>query len=321
MYESQNNFIKYTFFKLLIIFLFFNINNFFKFFNNIKVCLCTVGKNENKYVREYIEHYNKLGVDKLYIYDNNDINEESFYSVISDYVKSNYVKIMNYRGMNKIQKSSMNDCYKKYNQKYDWLIFYDMDEFLYLKNYTNIKTFLKEPKFDKCKLIRLNLVYQTDNNQLYYKNKTLLKRFPKINFNIKNSSYRVKTIIRGNIKGLKIIQVHYLLKMKGCNGFGNIVDKQIDSIPDIVDLNYYYIKHYAFKSTEEFINKIKRGDAVCGLTKKNMLHKIDVYFKYNTINLRKIYFIQNKTGLNLNSYLKKLNKNKEKKELNIKKNK
>lgn len=321
MYESQNNFIKYTFFKLLIIFLFFNINNFFKFCNNIKVCLCTIGKNENKYVREYIEHYYKLGVDKLYIYDNNDINEESFYSVISDYVKSNYVKIMNYRGMNRVQKSSMNECYKKYNQKYDWLIFYDMDEFLYLKNYTNIKTFLKEPKFDKCKLIRLNLVYQADNNQLYYKNKTLLKRFPKINFNIKNSSYRVKTIIRGNIKGLKIIQVHYLLKMKGCNGFGNIVDKQIDSIPDIVDLNYYYIKHYAFKSTEEFINKIKRGDGVCGLTKKNMLHKIDVYFKYNTIHLRKIYFIQNKTGLNLNSYLKKLNKNKEKKELNIKKNK
>ena len=46
----------------------------------------------------------------------------------------------------------MNNCYKKYNHKYDWLIFYDMDEFLYLKNYTNIKKFLKEPKFDKCKL-------------------------------------------------------------------------------------------------------------------------------------------------------------------------
>jgi len=211
---------------------------------------------------------------------------------------------MNYRGLKKIQKASMNDCYKKYNEKYHWFIFCDMDEFLYLKNYTNIKNYLKEPKFDKCKLIRLNLLYQTDNDQLYYNNKTLLKRFPKVNLNIKNSSYRVKSIIRGSIKGLKITQVHYLSKIKGCNGFGNMVNKEVNSIPDVVDLNYFYFRHYAFKSTEEFINKIKRGDAIRGLTKKNMLHKIGVYFKYNTINLRKIYFIQNKTGLNLTSYLK-----------------
>ena len=78
-------------------------------------------------------------------------------------------------------------------------------------------------------------------------------RFQKINLNINNNSYRVKTVIRGNIKGVKIIHVHYLLKMEGCNGFGDIVNKKNDSIPDIVDLNYYYIRHYALKSTEEFI--------------------------------------------------------------------
>ena len=34
------------------------------------------------------------------------------------------------------------DCYKKNSMKYDWLIFYDMDEFIYLKKIINIKDFL-----------------------------------------------------------------------------------------------------------------------------------------------------------------------------------
>ena len=257
-------------------------NNFLKNDTNINVCLCTIGKKENKYVREYVEHYQRLGVDKIFIYDNNDIiNGESFEKVLGDFIKSKYIELINYRGINKAQKLSMNDCYKKNYLKYNWLIFYDMDEFLYLKNYTNIKNFLNENKFKKCQKIRLNMVYQTDNNLLFYENKTLSERFPNYNKNIK--TYIVKSILRGNISGIKIYQVHYLSKkIKGCNGFGYLVNIT-HSRADIIDLNYYYIKHYAFKSTEEFINKIKRGDAVRGLNKKNILHKIGIYFTYIVI--------------------------------------
>lgn len=278
----------------------YNINNK----TNINVCLCTIGKKENKYVREFVGHYKRLGVDKIFIYDNNDINDESFENVISDYIKSKYVELINYRGIDKAQKLSMNDCYNKNYLKYKWFIFYDMDEFLYLKNYTNIKSFLSENKFKKCKKIRLNLVYQTDNNFIFYQNESLLKRFPNFNHNIK--TYIVKSILRGNISGIKIYQVHYLnKKIIGCNGFGNIVN-QTNSVADIIDLNYFYIKHYAFKSTEEFINKILRGDAIRGFKKKNILHKIDIYFRYNKITLEKIIFIEKKIGIRLDKFKKKI---------------
>ena len=70
---------------------------------NIKVCICTIGKQENSYIREYIEYYKNYGVDKIFLYDNNDINGENFGVIISDYIKSNYVELFNYRGLSRIQ--------------------------------------------------------------------------------------------------------------------------------------------------------------------------------------------------------------------------
>ena len=46
--------------------------------NDTKICICTLGKEENLYVREYLEHYFNLGINKVYISDNNDINGEKF---------------------------------------------------------------------------------------------------------------------------------------------------------------------------------------------------------------------------------------------------
>ena len=137
---------------------------------NLKVSICTIGKLENLYIREFIDYYKALGLDKIYIYDNNEINGESFETVIYDYIKKKFVTIINYRGYLKQQNKMMNSCYKMNYMKYDWIIFNDIDEFLYLKNYSNIKNFLKEVKFNKCKIIYLNFIFYTDNNNLYYKN-------------------------------------------------------------------------------------------------------------------------------------------------------
>ncbi len=45
---------------------------------NMKIALCTMGRQENLYVKEFIEYYINLGVDHIYIYDDNDPNTERF---------------------------------------------------------------------------------------------------------------------------------------------------------------------------------------------------------------------------------------------------
>ena len=62
----------------------------------------------------------------------------------------------------------MNDCYQKNYKQYNWLIFYEVDEYIHLTNYTNVKDFLNEKRFENCEIIHLNLICHTDNNLLYY---------------------------------------------------------------------------------------------------------------------------------------------------------
>ena len=137
---------KYGFIKIILIFC-INIFVFFyfKFKNNIKkmkVCLCTVGKNENRYIKEFVEHYKKYGIDKIFIYDNNDINGERFNEILNAYLEASYIKILNFRGKEGNQLKMFQDCYDKNYKKYDWMIFYDIDEFINLKDHLNIKYFL-----------------------------------------------------------------------------------------------------------------------------------------------------------------------------------
>ena len=61
----------------------------------------------------------------------------------------------------------MNDCYNRNYNNYDWLIFYEIDEYIHLYNYKNVKLFLNQTKFANCEEILLNLVCHTDNNNLY----------------------------------------------------------------------------------------------------------------------------------------------------------
>ena len=235
--------------------------------NNTKVCICTLGKNENRYIKEFINHYKKLGVDKIFLHDNNDIGgkNESFENEISEYVKEDFIEIIDYRGKIAPQFQIYTECYKKNNKFYDWLIFFDIDEFIHLQNYSNIKDFLKEKRFSNCKLIYFNCLRHTDNDLLYYDNRTLARRFPKIRWESK--SFTLKTIARGNITNIKFGTSHWLdRKIKGCNVFGKVVipNKKVRLSNNINKPKFkkYYIDHYCFKSTEEYINKVNKGDGI-----------------------------------------------------------
>jgi len=149
------------------------------------------------------------------------------------------------------------------------------------------------------------LVCHTDNNLLYYENKSLFKRFPEIVPNTKLGGKRleVKFILRGHIPNIYIMSQHTCNKnIPNCNGFGH--KKKISGIystePDII---YYYIDHFFSKSTEEFINKIKKGNS-WNVPKNYDYRKISKYFYQSNITKEKIEFIENRTGYNLTTFKK-----------------
>lgn len=66
-----------------------------------KVALCAIVKNENLYIREWINWYKHIGISKIFLYDNNDIDGEKLEDVINDYIKDKFVEVINVRGLEK----------------------------------------------------------------------------------------------------------------------------------------------------------------------------------------------------------------------------
>ena len=278
----------------------------------IKVCVCTLGKDENRYIREFVHHYETYDVDKIFLYDNNDVNGEKFDEVINDYIQKGFVEVMNWRGKKQALFPIMNDCYQRNYENYDWLIFFEIDEYIHLSNYTSVKPFLNSEKFNECQVLYLNLVCHTDNDLLYYENKSLAERFPKIVPKYKKGGYRleIKSIVRGHIPNLTVESNHLCNKrLINCNGYGNSNRYYYDTYSNQNDYKHYYIDHYYSKSTEEFIGKINKGDPYIN-TLEFVMGKVSKYFHQSEITKEKLDFIENKTGLNLSIYRSKAKKNK-----------
>jgi len=274
---------------------------------NIKVCVCTLAKLENRYIREFVQHYEKYGVDTIFLYDNNDIDGENFEEVINDYIKSGFVQLMNWRGKYEAMIKIMNDCYQRNYKNYDWLLFYEIDEYIYLYGYNNIKFFLNQTKYDHCQQIYLNLVCHTDNNLLYYDKRPLSIRFPQTAplSKLGGKLLEMKTIIRGHINGVFIVSNHLGdFTLKSCNNSGKS-EKLTGLSTYYGDQKYYYIDHYYSKSTEEFITKITKGDAIRN-DKNYIYERIDKYFQQSDITREKIDFIEQRAHVNLSKYRKQI---------------
>ena len=79
-----------------------------------------------------------------------------------------------------------------------------------------------------------------------------------------------------------------------------------------INTNKSYLIHFRFKSTEEFINKYRRGYSNWhgNQTLNVLFSKLVTYFRQNRITLDKINYIEKELKLNLSVYRTKLKLNK-----------
>jgi len=275
--------------KKIIIFLnlsliiFYYIHSISK--KKLKVCLCVIGKRENRYAKEFVEHYKKIGYNKIFIYDNNEINDEKFEDVIQNDIDKGFVSIINYRGLKSSQFQSYKDCYENNNKNYDWLSFFDFDEFLELNPpFTIIQDYLRIKKFKKCQNIKINWIIYGNKTSLYYENKSLEQRF-KTRIKI---SKCIKSTVRGNlpINYWSILRNPHtsLNKFEACSSSGKIVNYSSSISPP--DVKFAYLKHYHDKSFEEFCIKIKRGNA--DSYNRHLNKKLKIIFKKNKNDANKL---------------------------------
>ena len=146
------------------------------------------------------------------------------------------------------------------------------------------------------------MLIHTDNNQLYYENRSLFERFPKIVPKTKNEGkiLQIKFIIRGHIPNITIDNPHFGNKeLINCNGFGEL-NSNNNIFAKKPDFNYFYVHHFFSKSTEEFIDKMKKGD--CFFDDFIKLRKIERYLNQSGKTKEKIKLLKTRLDINLSIY-------------------
>ena len=299
-----------SFIILLMIFLFIKIRIFIKKMNNKYLylgnnsksksyfaCFCAKAREENIYAKELISYYSKLGVGKFIFGDNNLNGTEKLEDVLKDYVKQSNVDIYEIYGLNIGQAEFNQIIYEKYKARCGWFLFFDFDEYLDIHFENNIsltlQDFLTNNTFDKCEAILFNWLIYTDNDLIYYDNRTLLERFPVPKYNLIDNTI-VKSIVRGGLNKT----IFYPKKsnhvpdanLKICNSIGTILTRYNPFSVSPPIYKYGALKHFTTKTAEEYANKTRRGG------NRNIAYKpedrVKLFFRFNKFSQEKLNFFE-----------------------------
>jgi len=283
--------------------LFLSIYYYYYTHKKLKIAIVAIGKMENYYIKEWVMHYYSLGFKKIFLYDNNDIDGERFEDEISDFIKNNFVEIINYRGKTSdkfnLQSTAYVDCYVNRVKDYDYLAIFDIDEFLHLNNYAHISDYLSQSKFKDFDCIRFPWLNMDDNDLIIVQNNnySLNKRFLRGQF-----SQQGKSIFKTGFKQInstKVLNGHGPIGLKSCDPDGIICNNGLNKkirhsmIYQNPQKKNDYIKHFRYKTLQEFIDiKMIRlyPDKSHQLAKKEIT--FDNFFGINKINKEKLNYIK-----------------------------
>ena len=109
--------------------------------------ILAVFKNEGHIIREWVQHYRKRGIEKIFLI--NDNSTDNFYSEIEDFIKEGYVTLKNVDKKDNVQDPGRQELlYNKYFHniidKTEWVGVLDLDEFVYSPDNTNINDILRK---------------------------------------------------------------------------------------------------------------------------------------------------------------------------------
>lgn len=261
----------------------------------MKVLLCAIAKLENDYLREWVEYHKNLGFDNIVLYDNNDIDGEHFNEVIGDYIQEKYVIVKDKRGVELAQVPSYMECYEEFSDEYEWIAFWDIDEFLELETCTDIHDFLNKDVFRDKKWIRINWKQYTDSDIVYTDGDYSVKRFTEVfdetfcrknNLPLehaKNSNTQCKSIVRTGLEKFVINSPHVWMRdIPAVNALGVSCSNDGIFIGKKPVWKEAWLNHYRFKTIEEYAKKkmVRLWPTTYGDGGKKMLN-IEYFFKFN----------------------------------------
>lgn len=234
------------------------------------LALCLMCKDENQYLKEWLDYHFALGVDHVYIYDNN--SKIPISKTVRPYIKKKKVTVIEwpYNYVQGRHVRCQNDCLSRVGKKWHWIGFTDTDEFIVLKDgSTNLKTFLKD--YEMFGGLAINWMCfgangHKKNRDSVIHSYTQCKPGLSDNKHVKtivNTQYVKMNVKRGNPHEFKSTKPIVNANKKRCRSAFNL--------PPLWDK--IQINHYVTRSLQEFQGKRNRGGGNSTASRKKQLNE------------------------------------------------
>ncbi len=219
-----------------------------------RIAIQTIARWEERYLKEWIEYHLALGVERIFIYDNNDREGlDSFLQSVLPLNSYSRVEVIPWREpMDFQQLSALRDCVERHRGEIEWLLPIDVDEFLVLEK--PMSDFLSQ--FASASAVYLSWESFNANGLVRYEDRPVMERFKK--------TFRCLDKGQGKVMFRPIRLRRWGIHWAELTG-GRTVNSLNEEIRSQVGSESIYetawIKHYFTKSLDEWNDKIRRGCA------------------------------------------------------------
>lgn len=286
--------------KRILIFIYFFLNPIIKILLYLRktpirqkpynFVICSIFKNEAKYLVEWLEFHRLIGVDHIFLYNN--FSEDNYLNVLQKYITEGFVSLKEWP-YEKGQISAYEDCYKRVKSQSKWIMFLDLDEFICLKYETNIKDWVL--KYERYPSVILYwLMFGTSGKIEDDSQKIVIEQYTHCWDSIRNVG---KIILNTDFEPVNIYHHHIFCKFRfmGLNLKIPMINEQKKFIyfpgTEKCQKNFsIQINHYWSKSLYEYIRKIDKGD-VFSIKHEELRKNLDFFYWHEYKNVSNNFII------------------------------
>lgn len=253
--------------------------------NKVKLAICAIFRDEGRYLKEWIEFHQSVGVEKFILFNN--LSNDNYYDVLKPLVKSGVVYLHNWPE-HPGQLSAYNFALKKYRNLAEWIAFLDLDEFLFSPSSYQINNILDLYEH-QCGIVAQWVLFGSGGNILEPEGSVIesyLQSSGKVNRHF-------KSIVRPNFT-IKFVTPHRALYEQ------NLVAVDENFTPSPTDYNQnasaniLRINHYVTKSVEHFLTKKMILPMADSRSHRNANFFIESELKNNLLEDRILYELRRK---------------------------
>jgi hypothetical protein len=218
--------------------------------NNHDLAIMTVVKNESAYLEEWINFHLKQGVQYFYIFNHN--SSDSTSKILQPYINNLKVQEVNININSGLVQGLVLKQFLTMQPVFRWIMFIDVDEFVYHRSGENLVHFLKKFIQEDC------LKFSWRN---FGTSKHLLKPEGKV-----ISNFKYSFVPTGEQKDIFYRVMPDLFKYKSVFNPSRVVFESVHvpttNRPAVDVSEFIFCNHYITRSKSEFIKKIKNIPSV-----------------------------------------------------------